>query len=170
MLLLNPTLKRTEQPSLEQRSDVMDARHDFVSLFDASANGRNEMLVACGRKPGIASPSVRVDSRTRHLRHSSGCYKPHRKEPRSQWLARVLKHRSSRQRRIDMAGTASQRVTRYYQRLPNNTATSANESVWPAQAVDVSATASLGTKHFIHFFECARVFICRFHAPCYQPF
>lgn len=65
MLLLNPTLERTKQPSLEQRSDVMDARHDFVGLFDTSANGRNEMLVACSRKSGIASPSVRVDSCTR---------------------------------------------------------------------------------------------------------
>ena len=58
MLLLNPTLKRTEQPSLEQRSDIMDARHDFVSLFDASANGCNDMLVACSGKLG--TPCVRL--------------------------------------------------------------------------------------------------------------
>ena len=61
MLLLNATLERSEQPSLEQRGDVMNARHDFVSLFVPTADERNAMLVARNREAGIAFPSVRVD-------------------------------------------------------------------------------------------------------------
>ncbi len=55
MLCLNTTLERTEQPPLEQRGDVMNARHDFVSLFVPDADDRNTMLVARSRKPRIDS-------------------------------------------------------------------------------------------------------------------
>src|ERR1019366_6173840 len=61
MLLLNASLERSEQPPLEQRGDVMNARHDFVSLFTPAADDRNAMLVTRGREAGIAFPSVRVD-------------------------------------------------------------------------------------------------------------
>lgn len=63
MLLLNTTLKRTEQPSLEQRGDVMYARHDFVSLFVPATNDSNAMLVARSREPRIAFPTVGVNCR-----------------------------------------------------------------------------------------------------------
>src|ERR1019366_1474467 len=61
MLLLNASLERSEQPPLEQRGDVMNARHDFVSLFIPAADDRNAMIVTRGREAGIAFPSVRVD-------------------------------------------------------------------------------------------------------------
>src|ERR1039458_3208902 len=65
MLLLNTTLKRAKQPSLEQRSDIMNAWHDFVSLFLPATNDRNAMFVTRSREPRIAWPSVGVNCRAR---------------------------------------------------------------------------------------------------------
>ena len=61
MLMLNTALKRAEQPALEQRGDVMNPWHDFVSLFVPTADNRNAMFVACDRKARIALPSVGVN-------------------------------------------------------------------------------------------------------------
>ena len=65
MLMLNTTLKSAEQPTLEQRGDVMNARHAFMSLFVPAADDGNVMLVARRRKARITSPSVGVNGRTR---------------------------------------------------------------------------------------------------------
>src|SRR5665647_2156490 len=65
MLMLNTALKSAEQPALEQRGDVMNPWHDFVSLFVPAAEGRNAMFVACDRKTRIALPSVGVNCCTR---------------------------------------------------------------------------------------------------------
>ena len=65
MLVLNAALKGSEQPSFEQRGDVMNARHDFVRLFVPTADDRNARLVACGREARIAFPPVGVNGRAR---------------------------------------------------------------------------------------------------------
>ena len=51
MLLLNTTLKRAEQPALEQRGDVVDARHDLVGRIITAANVRGDVPIARSRKP-----------------------------------------------------------------------------------------------------------------------
>jgi len=61
MLLLNTALESSEQPPLEQRGDVMNARHDFVSLFVPTADDRHAMFVPCGREARIAFPPVGVN-------------------------------------------------------------------------------------------------------------
>jgi hypothetical protein len=61
MLMLNTALKSAEQPALEQRGDVMNPWHDFVSLFVPTADNRNAMFVACDREARIALSSVGVN-------------------------------------------------------------------------------------------------------------
>ena len=65
MLQLNLTLKRTEQPALEQRSDVVDAWHDLVGGFFSVANVRDAVFVTGGRKVGITSPSIGMNGSPR---------------------------------------------------------------------------------------------------------
>ena len=63
--MLNTTLERSKQPPLEQRGDVVNARHDFVGLFVPAADDRNTMLVARSRQASVAFPSVGVNCRAR---------------------------------------------------------------------------------------------------------
>ena len=65
MLILDTTLERTEPPPLEQRGDVMDARHDLVGLFGASADHRDTVGIACIRKSSVASPAIGMNGRAR---------------------------------------------------------------------------------------------------------
>jgi len=71
MLMLNTALQSAEQPALEQRGRLVNARHDFVSLFVPAADDCHVMFVACrregtgGRKARVASPSVGVNGRAR---------------------------------------------------------------------------------------------------------
>jgi hypothetical protein len=65
MLMLNTALKSAEQLALEQRGEVMNARHDFVSLFVPAADDCNVMLVARHRKACVAPPSVGVNGRAK---------------------------------------------------------------------------------------------------------
>ena len=65
MLLLNSTLKCTEQPSLEQRGDVMDARHKFVSVFRAGADHCYLVWISRLFKTVIAPPSIGMNCRAR---------------------------------------------------------------------------------------------------------
>ena len=55
---LNASLMSADQPSLEQRGNKMDARHDFMSRVRTATDHGDLMLVARLRKPGIAFPSV----------------------------------------------------------------------------------------------------------------
>jgi hypothetical protein len=41
MLMLDAALERTEQPSLQQRSNFMEARHDLMGRFGAGADHRD---------------------------------------------------------------------------------------------------------------------------------
>jgi len=69
MLLLNSALERSEQPPLEPRGDVMNARPDFVSMFVPAADDRHTMRVARSRQAGIAfPPPVGMDCRARDPR------------------------------------------------------------------------------------------------------
>src|SRR5580700_8989230 len=63
MLMLDATLVSTDQPSLEQRGDEVDARHDFVRRVGAVAEDRDLMLVTGCRQSGITSPAVGVNHR-----------------------------------------------------------------------------------------------------------
>src|SRR5208283_88293 len=63
MLMLDATLVSTDQPSLEQRGDEVDARHDFVRWVGAVAEDRDLMLVTGRRQSGITSPAVGVNHR-----------------------------------------------------------------------------------------------------------
>ncbi len=54
------------QPSLEQKNNKMDARHDFMSRVRTATDHGDLMLVARRRKPGIAFPWVGMDHRPRH--------------------------------------------------------------------------------------------------------
>src|SRR5271165_2173902 len=63
MLMLDATLVSTDQPSLEQRGDEVDARHDFVRRVGAVAEDRDLMLVTGRRQSGITSPAVGVNHR-----------------------------------------------------------------------------------------------------------
>ena len=58
MLMLDATLVSADQPSLEQRGDEVDARHDFVRRVGAAAENRDLMLVTGRRLSGIAPPAV----------------------------------------------------------------------------------------------------------------
>ena len=53
MLMLDATLVSADQPSLEQRGDEVDARHDFVRWVGAAAEDRDLMLVTGRRQSGI---------------------------------------------------------------------------------------------------------------------
>ena len=66
MLVLDAALVRADQPSLEERGDVVDARHDLVSRIATAADDSDLMLVAGRRQPGIAAPSIGVDHRPGH--------------------------------------------------------------------------------------------------------
>ena len=63
MLMLDATLVSTDQPSLEQRGDEVDARHDFVRRVGAVAEDRDLMLVTGRRQSGITPPAVGVNHR-----------------------------------------------------------------------------------------------------------
>src|SRR5208283_2434942 len=63
MLMLDATLVSTDQPSLEQRGDEVDARHDFVRRVGVVAEDRDLMLVTGRRQSGITSPAVGVNHR-----------------------------------------------------------------------------------------------------------
>lgn len=55
MLMLDAALVSANQPSLEQRSDEVDARHYFVRRVGAAAEDRDLMLVT-GRRRSSISP------------------------------------------------------------------------------------------------------------------
>lgn len=63
MLMLDAALERTEQPSLQQRSNFMDARHDLMGRFGAGADHRDAVGIACVRKSRIASPAIGMNGR-----------------------------------------------------------------------------------------------------------
>src|SRR5208337_3146623 len=63
MLMLDAALVSTDQPSLEQRGDEVDARHDFVRRVGAAAEDRDLMLVTGRRQSGITPPAVGVNHR-----------------------------------------------------------------------------------------------------------
>src|SRR5271165_1276976 len=63
MLMLDATLVSTDQPSLEQRGDEVDARHDLVRRAGAAAEDRDLMLVTGRRQSGITPPAVGVNHR-----------------------------------------------------------------------------------------------------------
>jgi hypothetical protein len=63
MLMLDATLVSADQPSLEQRGDEVDARHDFVRWVGAAAEDRDLMLVTGRRQSGITPPAVGVNHR-----------------------------------------------------------------------------------------------------------
>jgi hypothetical protein len=65
MLMLNTTLKSAEKPSFEQRGEVMNARHDFVSWFVPAADDCQVMFVTYRRMVRITSPSVGVNGHAR---------------------------------------------------------------------------------------------------------
>ena len=49
--MLDATLVSADQPSLEQRGDEVDPRHDFVRRVGAAAEGRDLMLDATTASP-----------------------------------------------------------------------------------------------------------------------
>ena len=61
--MLDATLVSTDQPSLEQRGDEVDARHDFVRRVGAAAEDGDLMLVTGRRQSGITPPAVGVNHR-----------------------------------------------------------------------------------------------------------
>ena len=65
MLILDTTMERTEQPPREPRCDCRDARHDLVGLFEASADHRDTVGIACIRKSSVASPAIGLNGRAR---------------------------------------------------------------------------------------------------------
>ncbi len=65
MLILDTTVERTEQPPREPRCDCRDARHDLVGLFEASADHRDTVGIACIRKSSVASPAIGLNGRAR---------------------------------------------------------------------------------------------------------
>ena len=65
MLLLNAALERSKQPPLEQRGDVMHARHDFVGLFVTGADDSNAMFVTRRWQARVTFPTVGMDCRAR---------------------------------------------------------------------------------------------------------
>ena len=66
MLVLDAALMRSDQPSLEQRRDVVNAGHDLVGRIETAADDGDLMLVAGRRQPSIAAPAVGVDGRSGH--------------------------------------------------------------------------------------------------------
>jgi hypothetical protein len=58
MLMLDAALVGANQPSLEQRGDEVDARHDFVSRVGAAADDSGLMLIASRRQSRVTAPSV----------------------------------------------------------------------------------------------------------------
>src|SRR3954467_956518 len=57
MLVLNPALERPHDPSLEQRGDLVDARHDDVGRIGAAADDGDLVAVAGVLEPAVARPS-----------------------------------------------------------------------------------------------------------------
>ena len=55
MLLLDTALKHYTQPPLEQRGDVVNARHDFVAVLVYAGDDRNAMRLARIWEAGISS-------------------------------------------------------------------------------------------------------------------
>lgn len=63
MLVLDAALQRSHEPPLEQRGDLVDARHDDVSRIGAGADDGDRMPVASRRQTGIAAPAIGLDGR-----------------------------------------------------------------------------------------------------------
>lgn len=61
--LLDAALKRAHEPALEQRGDVMDARHEFVRRIGRAADHRNAMTVAGGLEAVVAFPAISMEWR-----------------------------------------------------------------------------------------------------------
>ena len=61
VLMLNTALVSADQPSLEKRSDHMDARHDLMRQFSTAVDDDDLMLVTGLRQTGISASSVGVN-------------------------------------------------------------------------------------------------------------
>ena len=82
---------------------------------------------------------------------------PHRQEPHPQRLARPLEDGAGRQRRLSSTCPAVKHLTRRYPRLPNRSASPANEPLRPTQPPDVVPASRLGAEPRIHLLERPRV-------------
>src|SRR6266496_2070245 len=101
---------------------------------------------------------------------------PHRQEPHPQRLARPLEDRAGRQRRFSSTCPAVKHPTRRYPRLPNRSASPANEPLRPTQPPDIVPASRLGAEPIIHLLERPRVINPRervsriFHPPTLPHF
>ena len=66
MHMLDAALMGTQQPPLEKRRDIVNARHHHVSRIGAGADHGDLMFVAGCRQPGIPTPTVGMDHSARH--------------------------------------------------------------------------------------------------------
>src|SRR5271165_5912314 len=78
---------------------------------------------------------------------------PHCHEPHAQRLSGVLKDRPSRQRRLPLAPLAVQQPPRRHPRLAGPCAVRADESVRPAQTLDILAASSVAAEPLVNFLK-----------------
>src|SRR5271157_5141505 len=78
---------------------------------------------------------------------------PHCHEPHAQRLSGVLKDRPSRQRRLPLAPLAVQQPPRRHPRLAGPSAVRADESVRPAQTLDILAASSVTAEPLVNFLK-----------------
>src|SRR5664279_3904705 len=64
MLMLDATVERSHEPSLEQRGDLVNPRHQFMGCFGSAADRTDVVSVTQRGQTGVAPPTVSMDRRT----------------------------------------------------------------------------------------------------------
>jgi len=63
MLMLDATVERPHEPSLEQRGHHVNSRHQFMCSFGAAADGGDLVPVTQCCQTGVTPPAISVDRR-----------------------------------------------------------------------------------------------------------
>src|SRR5271166_6020829 len=165
MLMLDATLVSTDQPSLEQRGDEVDARHDFVRRVGAVAEDRDLMLVTGRRQSGITSPAVGVNHRPAlHSALDEG------KQTVCRDISDLLKADAAKPPAVLLdcygddglalgfsASCTAIPLPHPWGGLPCLSAMGAGEPLRPAQTTDILPAGLVVTEAFVHSLKRARV-------------